>query len=99
MTAARVPDPGELAEDLAEIKRAVERGARDTRLAIDALASRIESTYVRKDVYEARHATLVDKVGKFEDRLTWSFRTAVTALVLPILVGVVLTIILSGGAR
>jgi hypothetical protein len=98
--ADRVPDPSELAEDLARIERAVERGAAETRKAIDALALRIESTYVRQDLYDARHTALTERVSKVEDRHTWIARTSITALLLPILVGVVVAVILaSGGVR
>jgi hypothetical protein len=58
----------------------------------------MEQTYVRQDVYDARHQILVDRVGKVEDRHTWLARTSLTALVLPIVVGIVIAIILSGGA-
>lgn len=99
MTERRVPDPGELAEDLAEIKRAVEHGARDTRAAIDALAARIESTYVRQDVYRLAHQNLEGRVKTVEDRHTWLARTSITALILPVIVTIVAAIILSGGVR
>lgn len=96
MPGGRVPEPAELADDLAEIKAAVERGAKETRQAIEALSSRIESTYVRRDVYEARHQTLVEKVSKVEERHTWVSRTAMAALFLPIVVTIVAAIILGG---
>lgn len=98
--ADRVPDPSELAEDLARIERAVERGAAEMRQAFEALAARIETTYVRRDVYDAKHRILEVRVGKVEERYTWIGRTAITALVLPILVGVVVAVILAtGGAQ
>lgn len=100
----REPSPAELAEDLARIEQAVERGANETRLALESLATRvenalakIETTYVRQDVYEARHGTLVSRVEKVEERSTWLGRTAVTALLLPILVTIVAAAILAGG--
>lgn len=95
--ADRVPDASELAEDLARIERAVERGAAETRKAIDALALRIESTYVRQDLYDARHSALMDRMSKMEDRHTWMARTSITALVLPVLVGIVVAVILASG--
>ena len=95
----RVPEPEELADDLAEIKAAIAASARETRAAIDALVVRIESTYVRRDVYEARHQTLVEKVSKVEERHTWVSRTALTALFLPIAVATIAAILLSGGWR
>lgn len=96
---ARIPEPEELADDLAEIKAAIAASARDTRAAIDALVVRIESTYVRRDVYEARHIALLEKVSKVEERHTWVSRTALTALFLPIMVTIVAAILLSGGGR
>lgn len=95
----RVPDPSELAEDLAEIKQMVASGSRETRDAIDALALKIETTYVRRDVYDARHTILEVRVGKVEERQTWTNRTAITAIVLPILVAVVAVYIQTGGVR
>ena len=95
----RIPEPEELADDLAEIKAAIAASTRETRAAIDALVVRIESTYVRRDVYEARHQTLVEKVSKVEERHTWVSRTALTALFLPVLVTIVAAILLSGGWR
>lgn len=96
MSTGRIPEPAELADDLAEIKRAVERGARETHDAIERLSNRIESTYVRRDVYEARHQTLVEKVTKVEERHTWVSRTAMAALFLPIVVSIVAAIVLGG---
>ena len=92
---SRVPDPAELADDLAEIKAAVDRGFSENRKAIDALSARIESTYVRKDVYDLGHKQLALRVSNVEDRHTWVARTAMTALMLPILVGIVVAIILT----
>lgn len=96
MPSGRVPDPAELADDLAEIKAAVERGARETSDAIRRLSERIETTYIRRDVYEARHAILQEKVTKVEERHTWVGRTALAALFLPILVSIVAAIVLGG---
>lgn len=93
----RVPDPSELAEDLARIERAVERGSAETRQAIDALASRIESTYVRRDVYDADQRMIIGQVSKLDRSSTWAARTAVTAVVLPILVGIVVALFMSWG--
>lgn len=96
----RERSPDELYEDLARIESAVERGSAETRKAIDDLAKRIESTYVRQDVYDARHGILVDRVAGIEERHKWVGRTALTALVLPVLVSVVVAVILAtGGVR
>lgn len=95
----REPSTDELAEDLARIERAVERGASETRAAIEALAAKMEQTYVRQDVYDARHSILMSRVDKVEERSTWLGRTAVTALLLPILVAIVAAVILAGGGR
>jgi len=93
----RVPEPGELAEDLARIEAAVERGSAEMRRAFDVLSTRIESTYVRQDVYDLAHRNLEGRVRTVEDRHTWLARTSITALVLPILVAIVAAIILAGG--
>lgn len=99
MSGGRVPDPAELADDLAEIKAAVEAGARDTRRAIDTLATRIESTYMRQDVFHLAHNGLEHRVKNVEERHTWLSRTAITALVLPVIVAVVAAVLLAGGFR
>jgi hypothetical protein len=107
---ARERSPDELAEDLARIESAVERGSAETRKAIEALAAesrqanhdmfaKIESTFVRQDVYDARHAIVLTRLDKVEERGTWLGRTAVTALLLPILVTIVVAVILAGGGR
>lgn len=106
----RERSPDELAEDLARIELAVERGSTETRKAIEALAvearkanqdlfAKIESTFVRQDVYDARHSILISRVDKVEERSTWLGRTAVTALLLPILVTIVVAVVLAGGGR
>lgn len=106
MTTGRVPELAELAEDLARIEAAIERGANENRKALDAISKRIEDRYVTKEAYEG-HRRLMDhrfeaidrQVGKVEDRHTWLARTAVTALVLPILVLIIGALVLTGGAR
>lgn len=95
----RERSPDELAEDLAEIKRAVEHGSRDTRMAIEALVAEIKSTYVRQDVYARDHTYLTGRMAKLEGAVTWAWRTGITALVLPVLVGIVITLLVTGGAR
>lgn len=95
----RVPEPAELADDLAEIKAAIDAGARETRAMFADLLSRIESTYVRQDVYNARHSQLVERVSKVEERHTWVSRTAVAALLLPVVVMIVALIVSGGGVQ
>lgn len=61
---------------------------------IARLVSTIETTYVRKDVYELAHRQLEADVAAVEARQTLIARTAVTALMLPILVSVVVALVL-----
>lgn len=96
---AREPTLGEVADDLRELRDAVDKNGDELRRAVDRLTEQIAETYVRKDVYEARHGTLIDRVAKVEERQTWSTRTAVTALLLPILVAVIVALVLTGGGR
>lgn len=88
----------ELAEDLAETRDELRADSKATRARIDELIQTIDRTYMRQDVYQAKHEALVVKVDKIEDRHTWLSRTAITALILPIVVGVFLAIMLSTGA-
>jgi thiamine monophosphate synthase len=85
---------GELADDVTHLTAAVER-----------LSQAIETTYVRKDVYDLAHTVLVDMVHlnnqrhdtairAIEARQTWIGRTAVTALLLPLITGVVVALLL-----
>lgn len=101
MSTGRVPDPAEIAEDLARIERAVVEGAAETRQAIHDLSSRIERTYVRQDVYKERQdavaaqiALAATKAEQVENRHTWVARTAVVALILPIVVALMVALIL-----
>lgn len=85
---------GELADDVTDLTAAV----RELRHAI-------ETTYVRKDVYDLAHAQLVaivdsnnqrhdSEIRAIETRQTWISRTAVTALLLPLVVFVVTVIVI-----
>ena len=82
----REPTLGEIAEDLRDLMRSVDR-----------LTETVERTYVRLDVYRAEQTGIVERVRRMEDRLTWVGRAAVTGLLLPILVAVILALILTGG--
>lgn len=95
----RERSPDELAEDLAEIKRAVEHGARDTRQALEALGAEIKSTYVRQDVYGRDHEHMNGRVSTLEGSIRWVWRTAVGAFLLPLLVGIITFVLITGGAR
>jgi hypothetical protein len=85
---------GELADDVVHLAKAVDR-----------LSQAIETTYVRKDVYDLAHTVLVDMVNlnnqrhdtairAIESRQTWIARTAVTALLLPLVTFVITVVIL-----
>ena len=80
--AAREPTLGELADDLREIRD-------DLR----ALPDRLDATYVRRDVYELRIAHLEERQEATDARLTWIGRTAITGVLLPIVVAVVLIVV------
>jgi hypothetical protein len=86
---------GELAEDV-----------RDLADAVRALSLSIETTYVRRDVYDLAHAQLIAtvdannrrhdaEIAAIEQRQTLIARTAVTALLLP-LITVILGALLVG---
>lgn len=92
----RVPDPPEMAENIMELRQAIEQSTKQTREAIDRLADRIERAYVSKEVFDLTTAPLIGRVEKVEESQKWIARTAVTALILPILVSVVAAIILAG---
>jgi hypothetical protein len=83
MSPEREVTTAELADDIKELSRSV----RD-------LARILETTYVRKDVYDLAHRVLDAKVIAVEARQTLIARTAVTALLLPIVVAVVVALLL-----
>lgn len=96
--ATRDPSPGELADDLAELKA-----------MLAALTAKIDSLpYLRVDVYEARHTSLRDQIAlqladyerrmkQLEDRSTWVARAAITGVLLPVIVALVVGVLLAGG--
>ena len=93
-------------ERLRNLDNKVDAGTRSTSQTVRALSDvveqqqrRIEEVYVRRDVYDLAHRSLEDRVKEADDRHTWLARTAVTALVLPIIVSIVAAIILTGGIR
>lgn len=110
---ANDPDPSELARSVARVEAVVQAGAAETRRAIDALAARIEEHYVTHESFrgyrnltDERFRAILEKVGgeglagrvkAIEDRHVWLTRTVLTALVLPVIVGVVIAVLLSGG--
>lgn len=84
---------GELGEDISDLA-----------VAVRELRQSIETTYVRKDVYDIAHRQLDDMVNAnnarhdmairaLEARQTLIGRTAVTALLVPIIVGVVIALV------
>ena len=93
---SRVPDPAELAEDLQRLERAIDASAQSTRDAIDRLINEMKREYVRKEVHEIVTRQLDNRVLAVENRHTWIARTAVTALILPVLVTVVAAILIAG---
>lgn len=103
--ANRDPSPGELADDLAELKQMLH----ELTVKIDNLP------YLRVDVYEARHTSLRGEVAlqlaamqtsinnahslavAVDGRLTWVARAAVGGLLFPIIVAIVVGVLLAGG--
>lgn len=94
---SREPTLGEIAEDLSEIKS-----------ILSNLPDHIARTYVRQDVYNARHDALraaVDsaqlsmtkRIEELEASLKWAWRTAVTGLMLPMIVAVLTALIVALG--
>lgn len=93
MPSEREPSLGEVAENL-----------RDLRRSIEALTTMISSTYVRQDVYRAEQGLSMERitaingrVEQVEERHTWISRTAIAALLLPIMVSIVVTLLLTLG--
>lgn len=74
---------GELSEDVRALTAAIER-----------LNERIETTYVRKDVYEIGHKQMETDIAGIDGRLTWASRTAIGALLFPLLVIIVAALVL-----
>ena len=102
----RVPEPAELAEDLARIEAAIERASQVSRSSFDALNRRIEERYVTKEMHvgdrrlmDQRFEAQGEKIAKVEERHTWLARTSLTALFLPILVLIIGALLLTVGAR
>lgn len=86
----REPSAGELAEDIHEIKE-----------LLKGLPDELDKTYVRRDVnhermvaVDARFQTVETRVFVLEGRSTWIGRAAITGLLMPILVSVIVGIIL-----
>jgi hypothetical protein len=57
-----------------------------------------KDTYVRKDIYELAHKAVWTAVNQLTSNIRWTGRTAVTAIVLPVVVAVVTAVMLSGRA-
>lgn len=73
----------------------------DTVNKLDALAVKIEESYVRQDVYQADFQasrnllqTLIDRIKKMEDRFEWLVRA-----VAGILIAAVLTVLFTSGVN
>ena len=84
MSPEREVSLGEVADDLKDLAREV----RDFRPFI-------ESTFVRRDIYDLAHAQLVTKVATLEASVTWAWRTAVTAILAPAIIAI-LVFLLNG---
>lgn len=85
----RIPDAGELADDIAEIKA-----------SITEMATEIKRGYIPREVFELRTQNLElrienaeARVAAQEGRVTWAFRAAVTGLALPLIVGVIVAVL------
>lgn len=63
MTERRVPEAGELAEDLADIKRQLEGVVKNQDRRFDALLQELKAGYVPRELYEARHTALRSEVA------------------------------------
>ena len=83
----RIPEPAELAEDLSEIKQ----GLRDLSDKLDR--------YVPREVYDLQIAALAEHIGEVKDSNKWIGRTAVSALIFPIVAGVIVAVLIAGGVR
>ena len=75
----------------------IARGLRELKASTDRLIETIERTYVRRDVHGAEQAAMEQRVGRVEERLNWTFRVAVSGLLLPVLVVLILAIIVAIG--
>jgi hypothetical protein len=92
----REPTLGEVADDLRELREWMATEGKETRAALDRLTNQVASTYVRQDVYLAEQTAIKGRVAAVEERNQWLARTALTALALPIIVGVVVAVLLMG---
>ena len=89
--AMREPSGLELAEDIRQLTRAIE-----------ALTKRFDDlgqTYLPREVYEAHHQALADKVARIDSRTTWIGRAAITGLAFPVLVAIIVAVIFTLGAQ
>lgn len=80
----RVPEPAELADDLAEIKQSL----RDLGEKLDK--------YVPRELYAVQVAALAKEIGEVKDSNKWIGRTAVSALIFPIVAGVIVAVLIAG---
>lgn len=90
----RIPEPAELADDLARLERAIEASAASTREAIDRLIQEMKREYVRKETYDLKESQQDKAIEAIEDRQTWLFRAAIASLLFPMLVALVVALIL-----
>lgn len=91
---SRVPEPAELADDLARLERAIEASAKSTREAIDRLIREMKEDYVRKEVHDLKEAQQDHRIKSMEDRHTWLFRAAVASVLFPVIVLLISVLIL-----
>lgn len=102
----REPSPGELAEDIAKLDRKLDILVDRIDAKFDRLDSNITKNYPRSDLYAANRAADLSRVesadrrvAAVEERLTWVGRAAVTGLLLPVLVAIIVGVILVGNLR
>lgn len=74
---------GEAFRELARLEQSCERRA---------------DAHVHRDTYEAHREADRRRITALEERMTWAWRAAITGIVLPIVVGLVLAVLLYGRA-
>lgn len=90
----REPSPLELAEDLKDLTTAIREHTKQVNARFDGLAG----TFIPREVYEAYHAALRQEVARLDNKLTWATRAAVTGILFPVVVSVIVALVLLVGA-
>lgn len=91
------PTLGEISKDLRALKKESAEDMDDLKKSLARLVDAVERTYVRLDVYRAEQESVQRRVDRVEERLTWVSRAAVTGLLLPALVTLILALFMAGG--